>query len=77
MCPDDLDLSCTVVAAEVVIEEEIVRWTRIGWDATTSPDPADCCREMQWLPLIPAFAFNRAEYQRCLAAFAAVLDQPE
>jgi hypothetical protein len=74
MCPDDLDLSCTVVAAEVLAEDEVVRWPRLGWDATASPNPADCCREMQWLPLIPSFVFDRAEYQRCLDAFRAALD---
>ena len=73
MCPDELDLSCVVIGAEVFVEAERVRWPRLGWDATASPDPADCCRDMQWLPLIPAFTFDRREYQRCLDAFRAAL----
>ncbi|RTQ51408.1 hypothetical protein EJV47_06275 [Hymenobacter gummosus] len=73
MCPDDLDLSCTVIAAEVIVEDDLVHWPRLGWDATTSHDPVDSCREVTWLPRIPAFAFDRREYQRCLDAFAAAL----
>src|SRR5262245_47469316 len=34
ICPDDLDLSCSVVMAEVIAEPEVIRWDRLGYDAT-------------------------------------------
>jgi hypothetical protein len=30
ICPDDLDLSCSVLMAEVVAEPDAVRWDRFG-----------------------------------------------
>src|SRR5262249_53769428 len=38
MCPDDLDLWCTVVVAEVVAEESVVLWRRIGLDVSKPED---------------------------------------
>lgn len=33
ICPDDLDLCCSVVMAEVVAEAEVIRWDRLGYSA--------------------------------------------
>jgi hypothetical protein len=30
ICPDDLDLGCSVVMAEVVAEPTVIRWDRLG-----------------------------------------------
>jgi hypothetical protein len=72
MCPDDLDLWCTVAVAEVVREAPVVWWQRIGLDAPKAK-PGDMPRAMggrvDWIDGLGPFCFETAEYERCLAAF--------
>jgi hypothetical protein len=66
ICPDDLDLCCSVVVAEVVAEAEVIRWDRLGYSAAPRGAVGAWVRwEAGWGP----FRFSRAEYERCLAAF--------
>ena len=67
ICPDDLDLSCGVVMVEVLAERDVVRWNRVGLDATKSGAVGSCIR---WEDSLGPYAFRRADYERCLAAFA-------
>ncbi|CAK9889865.1 MULTISPECIES: hypothetical protein [Pseudomonas] len=64
VCADDLDLSCTVIVAEQVADEQTVHWRRFGLlrDPITEPEPA-----VDWFA-IPATRFDRA-------AFLATVDQ--
>jgi hypothetical protein len=66
ICPDDLDLSCSVVMAEVVAEQDVIRWDRLGYEATSKGAVGSYIR---WEPRWGPYRFNRAEYERCLAAF--------
>ncbi|MEZ4293366.1 MAG: hypothetical protein R3B70_00195 [Polyangiaceae bacterium] len=72
VCPDDLDLSCTVIVAEVVREVSVVSWRRIGLDATEANFgnmlPA-IGGTVHWIDRIGPFSFEIAEYERCFAAF--------
>lgn len=72
ICPDDLDLWCTVVVAEVAPEESAIWWHRIGLDVTR-PKPEDMPNAVgttvDWIDGFGAYRFGRAEYERCLAAF--------
>jgi hypothetical protein len=72
MCPDDLDLWCTVVVAEVVREVSVVWWRRIGLDATEAKSgdmPRGIGSRVDWIDELGPFCFETAEYERCLAAF--------
>lgn len=69
ICPDDLDLRCSVVIAEVVAEREIIRWDKLGFDATTRGTVGSMVR---WDPGWDGYCFSRQEYEACLAAFKSV-----
>jgi hypothetical protein len=66
ICPDDLDYWCTVVMAEVVAEPSVIRWDRLGIDATREGTVGSCIR---WEPRLGSYQFSRVDYERCLAAF--------
>jgi hypothetical protein len=68
ICPDDLDLSCSVVMAEVVAESDVIRWDRLGFNAAPSRAVGSLVR---WEPGWRPYCFGRAEYEACLAAFKA------
>jgi hypothetical protein len=68
ICPDDLDLKCSVVVAEVVAERDIVRWDKLGFDATTRGAVGSIVR---WEPSWGSYSFSRQEYEACIAAFKA------
>lgn len=72
LCPDDLDLSCTVVVVEVVREASVVWWRRIGLDATKAMSGHMACvigDRVDWIDEVGPFCFETAAYERCLAAF--------
>lgn len=63
ICPDDLDLSCTVIVAEQQLEQNRVVWRRFGIAAGSADDPLD---EIGWCdPLSVSF-----ELEGFLAALA-------
>lgn len=68
ICPDDLDLDCSVVVAEVVAEAEMVRWQKLGFDASLAQDSVGTT--VRWDPNWGPYCFARSEYEACLAAFS-------
>lgn len=72
ICPDDLDLHCSVVMAEVVAEGDLIRWVRLGYDATPRGAVGSWIR---WQPGWGPFEFARSEYEKCLAPFRAGIDE--
>lgn len=72
MCPDDLDLSCTVVVVEVAREARVVWWRRIGLDRTKAKPgdmPLAIGNAVDWIDGLGPYCFESAAYQNCLAAF--------
>jgi len=73
ICPDDLDLDCSVVMAEVVAESTVIRWDRLGYNATPHGAVGSWVRwEASWGP----YRFDRAEYEACLTAFKPAGSEP-
>ena len=71
VCPDDLDLWCTVVIAEVEASSSSITWRRLGLDST---DPegytsAQCGEKVTWISGLGPFVFDRVEYEACLRKF--------
>ncbi|WP_379196893.1 hypothetical protein [Paenibacillus sp. GCM10012306] len=67
MCPDDCDLWCTLIIAEVVrMDDSTVKWNRIGRDRSTRKDMIDSYEcigtSVEWLGKIPSMRFNQSEY---------------
>ena len=72
MCPDDRDLWCSVVVAEVSPEESVVWWRRLGLDMSKSnPEdmPDAVGTSVEWFSGVGPFCFCRADYEKCLAEF--------
>jgi hypothetical protein len=73
MCPDDTDLYCTTVIAEVIAMPTVIRWLRLGIDVTEgSSRPAGIGTVIDWLVTIGPYDFPRVDYERCLAQFRAL-----
>jgi hypothetical protein len=66
ICPDDLDFICTTVMAEVIAEPDVIRWNRLGYNATPRGTVGSWIR---WEPNWGPYRFSRAEYEECLATF--------
>ena len=65
MCPDDCDLSCTIVVTEVIIGEDEVVWNRIGIDSSNVGIPYNyelIGTTVDWLPGFPKMTFDKDEY---------------
>jgi len=60
MCPDDCDLSCTVIVAEILKTDNLVIWRRIGVDNSKYGTPIGS--EVLWLDLVPEMKFNSRDY---------------
>lgn len=80
ICPDDLDLSCTVIFAQVERAGDTVTWRQLGVEARHSEVRsvgalAVIKREgkltdtMDWWPGVGPFSFSLEEYRACLTAF--------
>ncbi len=73
ICPDDLDYICSVVMAEVVAETDVIRWDRLGLDASRNGAVGASIR---WESGLGPYCFDRAEYEACLAAFRPSVAEP-
>jgi hypothetical protein len=72
ICPDDLDLWCTVVVAEVNPVGTLVWWRRLGLDRTEPKSeemPEAVGTVVEWFSGLGPYCFGRREYERCLSAF--------
>lgn len=67
MCPDDCDLWCTLVVAEVITTDEYITWNRLGLDKSYLINGVENIgSEVEWLELLPAMKFKKEEYYRAL-----------
>ncbi len=66
MCPDDCDLWCTLIIAEVIQEGSCIRWSRMGLDQSTGEELIRSYKyigaSVNWLDKIPSMVFDREEY---------------
>ncbi|ACT01353.1 hypothetical protein [Paenibacillus sp. JDR-2] len=67
MCPDDCDLWCTLLVAEVEKQDRFIRWNRIGYDRSTGDEKIETFEyignQVDWLEKIPPFIFKQEEYE--------------
>ena len=69
MCPDDLDLWCTLIVAEVQVTEDEVIWKRLGLETSKAQTMDELCASVEWFEVNP-FRFLHDEYRECLDKFA-------
>ncbi|MFC4776106.1 hypothetical protein ACFO9Q_04915 [Paenibacillus sp. GCM10023252] len=67
MCPDDCDISCTLIVAEVETIKDQVNWNRIGIDMN---NPKDLIKQnefvdskIKWLDRVPRMTFSKEDYR--------------
>lgn len=67
MCPDDCDLSCTLIVAEVETANEQVMWKRIGIDMNNPKDLIDQNKFLEtgvrWLNKVPRMIFSNEDFK--------------
>lgn len=66
MCPDDCDLWCAVIVANVVKADGYIVWKQIGIDKSTRDDLLlgydRIGSKVDWLNKIPQMTFNKEDY---------------
>ncbi|MEI8704357.1 hypothetical protein [Pseudoalteromonas sp. B62] len=72
MCPDDVDLYCTLIVVEVLIKGNTVIWTRFGLDDSSDDDyvPRWLGTEVNWFENSPAYEFKLETYKAMLDVFS-------
>jgi nitrogen regulatory protein PII-like uncharacterized protein len=70
MCPEDLDLLCTVIVAKVKTQGDLVVWEKLGLDKSKpNKHPHSVGTEVQWLNKMQPMYFKKEAYIACLNAF--------
>ncbi|RCW40099.1 hypothetical protein [Paenibacillus prosopidis] len=71
MCPDDCDLLCTVIVANVVKADGYIIWKKVGIDMSTREDMLLGCErigsKVDWLDRISPMTFEEAQYSSHLS----------
>lgn len=74
LCPDDFDLSCTVIVVEVECDNECVIWNRFGadvteFDANEQELPKYIGKEIKWFDNVGPYVFSKQDYLSCVSKF--------
>lgn len=70
MCPDDLDLWCSVILADTTITDDTVIWHALGTHAGGADGlPHSIGSEVHWLVGVGPLHFSRADYDSCVSKF--------
>lgn len=65
MCPDDCDLTCTIIVAEVTKTDNEVFWSRVGVDSSQLGTPYYyklIGTTVTWLDLVSELRFIKEQY---------------
>jgi|SaaInlStandDraft_1057018.scaffolds.fasta_scaffold363413_1 hypothetical protein len=68
MCPDDVDLWCTLIVAKIKVEKETVTWEKLGLENSTAQTLEELCSEVEWFDIKP-FVFELSEYKKTIKKF--------
>ncbi len=69
MCPDDCDLSCTIIVAEVIRSNDKIIWNRIGYDnseCNQNTGMIDIGTKVKWFDKVNCMIFDRETYYTSL-----------
>jgi hypothetical protein len=80
ICPDDLDLSCSVIVVQIERIAGSVIWRQVGVELGKLVELHGGMQTptVEWWQGVGPFSFSLAEYEACLAAFeSAATQKPE
>jgi len=79
MCPDDIDLWCTVINVEIEKTENTVKWLRIGLDNSEFENNSSesIGTTVEWFDKIKPMEFDRIEYQKFVSEFKTEIEKDE
>jgi len=78
MCPDDVDLWCTVIIAEIEKVDNSVKWLRLGIDSSGSENMPDSIgTTIDWFDKVEPMEFDRNEYERFVSEFKIEIEKDE
>jgi len=79
MCPDDIDLWCTIINVEIEKTENSVKWSRIGLDNSDfENNPSESIgTTVEWFDKIEPLKFDRIEYQEFVSEFKTEIERDE
>lgn len=78
MCPDDIDLWCTIINVEIEKTEDSVKWLRIGIDSGSSDNMPDSIgTNVEWFDKIKPMEFDKVEYEKFRSDFKIEIDKDE
>ncbi|MBU2714401.1 hypothetical protein [Zooshikella harenae] len=71
MCPDDVDLYCTLIVVEVTVMDKVVIWKRFGLDDSCGDSyvPTWLGTDVKWIQDSPTFEFDINDYRLMLKEF--------
>ncbi len=71
MCPDDCDLSCTIIVAEVIRSNDKIIWNRTGYDnseCNQNTGMIDIGTKVKWFDKVNCMIFDRETYYTSLGS---------
>lgn len=78
MCPDDIDLWCTVINVEIEKTKDSIKWLRIGLDSGGPDDMPDSIgTNVEWFDKIEPMEFKKSEYEKFSSEFKTEIDKDE
>lgn len=76
MCPEDLNLNCTVIIAQAKTQGDYVIWEKLGLDKSEPANhPQSVGTKVQWLGKIAPLYFKKDEYIACLNEFKQMAEE--
>ena len=76
VCPEDLDLVCTVIVAHAKTEGDYVIWESLGVDIHNPENhPQSVGSKVKWLNKIKPMYFKKDEYITCLNTFKELAEE--
>jgi hypothetical protein len=77
MCPDDADLSCTLIVMEIEAKEQKILWNRVGFDMSNRDQnfPNAIGSVVDWFGNIDKLIFSRDDYLKMLQQFKNALSE--
>lgn len=71
MCPEDIGFDCTLIVVEIIVDDNIVTWNRMGIDKTNYPHgvPELVGGDVLWFSDFKALEFSKEEYRLMVDTF--------